>query len=1030
MQAGYQRTSLVEEAGEVAARGGILDLFPPHLRQPVRLEFEFDEIGSIRSFDPVTQRSEQEHRSVIAIPPRSFRLPADSARLARQIRALGRAQKTPESNIYQLTEALSRRQALPGTENLEALLHDGMETFLDYLPGDAPVLVADPERGRAAALRYTEEIVDGHSAARQQDRLVCDPIALYLTDTSAAEAVSARAPVYFDALGAEPAKGERAVPLDATDHRSLRTEIQQQRGSGQALRPLADRIQAWLEAGLRVRLACSTLSSAERLRDILNDYGLEFELRGGRSEQLGAPSLFEDPGPEAAAVEIVVASVREGFQLPLEGLVVVTEQDLFGERRYRRPVRTTRRGQALEQLAQIEPGDYLVHVEHGVGSYGGMTQLDVTGIREEFLLIRFAGTDKLYLPISRFAQIQLYAGADGAKPSLDQLGGRAWKRTRSRVQRAVRDMARELIAVQAARETTRGHAYPAPDTGYEEFEARFPYDDTPDQRAATDDVLRDLQSERPMDRLVCGDVGFGKTEVACRAAYLVAANGRQVAFLVPTTVLCQQHTASLRARFEETGLEVASLSRLSTPRELRQVREGLSSGRLDVVIGTHRLLSQDIQFRQLGLLIIDEEHRFGVAHKERLKQIKQLVEVLTLSATPIPRTLQMALSGMRDLSLIMTPPPDRVSIRTQVCRFSDEVIRDVILREMRRGGQAFFVHNRVETISEFGEHVRALLPEAGIRIAHGQMSGMKLEEVMLAFVAHEFDVLVCTSIIESGLDIPNANTILIHRAERFGLAQLYQLRGRVGRADRRAYAYLFLPPEGTLSPEGRRRIEAIEDLSELGAGYRLASHDLEIRGAGNLLGGEQSGYIAAVGYDLFLEMLEQAVAELRGQGAEQRIEPEIKLPVPALLPEEYVDAVNHRLVFYKQLSSARNGEELDEIRDELLDRYGPLPAEAVNLFDVIRLKLRCRDLGIESLEAGRDEIVVRIATDLAPRIDPTRLVTLLGRPGTPFRVDREQQIHMRYRGSGTVLAESFGLLDLLAPGSGPGDGSLAGPGQG
>ncbi len=1029
VQAGYQRTSLVEEPGEVAARGGILDLFPPHLARPVRLDFEFDEIGSIRSFDPVTQRSEQEHRSVVAIPPRSFRLPADPAKLAQRIRALGRSQKTPESNIYQLTEALSRRQILPGTENLEALLHDRMETFLDYLPAHAPLLVNDPERGRAAVLRYTEEIFDGHALARQQDRLVCDPLALYLTDTSAAEAVSARAPVYFDALGAEPAKHERAVPLDATDHRSLRAEIQQLRGSGQALRPLAERIQRWRDAGLRIRLACSTLSSAERLRDILNDYGLEFGICGGRPGQGWAPSLSEDPGPGAAEVEIVVASVREGFELPLEGLVIVTEQDLFGERSYRRPVRATRRGQALDQLAQIEQGDYLVHVEHGVGSYGGMTQLDVTGIREEFLLIRFAGSDRLYLPISRLGQIQLYSGADSAKPSLDRLGGRTWKRTRSRVQRAVRDMARELIAVQAAREATRGHAYPAPDTSYEEFEARFPYDDTPDQRAATEDVLRDLQRERPMDRLVCGDVGFGKTEVACRAAYLVAAHGRQVAFLVPTTVLCQQHTESLRVRFEGTGLNLASLSRLSTPSELRRVREGLASGRLDIVIGTHRLLSQDVQFRQLGLLIIDEEHRFGVAHKERFKQIKQLVEVLTLTATPIPRTLQMALSGMRDLSLITTPPPDRVSIRTQICNFSDDVIREVILRELRRGGQTFFVHNRVSTISEFGEHLRALVPEAGVRIAHGQMSGMRLEEIMLAFVAGEFDVLLCTSIIESGLDIPNANTILIHRAERFGLAQLYQLRGRVGRSDRRAYAYLFLPPEGRLSPEGRQRIEAIQDLSELGAGYRLATHDLEIRGAGNLLGGEQSGYVAAVGYDLFLEMLEQAVAELRGQGAEQRIEPEIKLPIPALLPEEYVDAANQRLVFYKQLSSARDGDELAEIRGELLDRYGPLPAEALSLFEVIRLKLRCRDLGIESLEASRNEIVVRIAPDLAPRIDPSRLVTLLGRPGTPFRVDADQQIHMRYRGSRTLLAESFGLLDLLAPGSNPTDGSEAAPGQ-
>ena len=574
-------------------------------------------------------------------------------------------------------------------------------------------------------------------------------------------------------------------------------------------------------------------------------------------------------------------------------------------------------------------------------------------------------------------------------------------------------MAEDLLVVIAAREVLEGFAHPPPDVGYEEFEARFPYEDTPDQARATEDVHADLSRERPMDRLVCGDVGFGKTEIACRAAYRVVASGRQVAFLVPTTVLCQQHVQTLRERFEGTAIEVASLSRLATPKQARAVRDGLASGRIDLVVGTHRLLSKDVTFRNLGLLVVDEEHRFGVAHKERVKRLRKLVDVLTLSATPIPRTLQLSFTGMRDLSVITTPPPERVAIRTQVCRFSDEIVRDAIEREMRRGGQVFFVHNRVETIGEIGEYLARTVPSARIVIAHGQMPAKKLDHVMLQFVSGEADVLLCSAIIESGLDIPNANTILINRADHFGLAQLYQLRGRVGRSDRRAHAYLLLPPQGAMTEDARRRIEAIQELSELGAGFRLATEDLEIRGAGNLLGGEQSGHIAQVGYDLYMELLEQAIAELRGQGGEELLEPEIRLPLAALLPDSYVSDVNQRLVLYKQLSSARDEAELAEIRDDLLDRYGALPGEARNLLEVIRLKIRCRSLGIEALDVAGGELVLRVHE--RSRIDPSTLVRLLNRPETPFRVTPDHKIFMSLRQPEDALAESFGLLDLLSP---------------
>jgi transcription-repair coupling factor (superfamily II helicase) len=1007
IRAGYHHTALVEERGEVASRGGILDIFPPQLEQPIRLEFEFEAIGSIRCFDPSTQRSSGELRNVVAIPPKSWRLPNDLDALLHRVRGMGRDLNVPESNIYAVTEVLARRGLPPGAEGLEALFHDSLETVLDYLPPQTLIVIDDPEAGRARAQSYTEEVFESHAKARHEDRLACDPLALYTTGDTAWDEVARRKPLLLDGLGAVEAH-EETLAIGATDHRELRREIRERQGSGRALQPLADRLESWRTQGRRVRLSCPTLSAAERLVDILEDYGHALQISDAGAGR-GNGVL-----PEPGTIDVAVAPLTEGFDLPLDNLVILTEQDIFGTRARRRIVRAAaHRGESVERLAQIQEGDYLVHAEHGIGQYGGLLTLTLAGIQQEFLLVTYDKGDKLYLPVSRLAQIQRYSGADEKTPRLDRLGGNSWSRTKARVRRAIRDMAEELLAVIAAREVLEGFSYPPPAADYEEFEARFPYEDTPDQRRATQELMEDMQRERPMDRLVCGDVGFGKTEIACRAAYRVTAAGRQVAFLVPTTVLCQQHLQTLRERFEGTAVEIASLSRLSNPKQIRETREHLASGRVDVVVGTHRLLSKDVTFRNLGLVIVDEEHRFGVAHKERLKQLRKLVDVLTLSATPIPRTLQMSLTGLRDLSVITTPPPDRIAIRTQVCRFSDEIVRDSIQREMRRGGQVFFVHNRVETIQEFGEYLQRTVPGARIAIAHGQMGARELDQVMLRFVRAEVDVLLCTAIIESGLDIPNANTILIHRADHFGLAQLYQLRGRVGRSDRRAYAYLLLPPQGSMTEDARRRIDAIQDLSELGAGFRLATEDLEIRGAGNLLGGEQSGHVASVGYDLYMDMLKESIAELKGQALTELLEPEIRLPFSSLLPERFVPDVNQRLVLYKQLSSARDDAEVQEIKDDLLDRFGPLPQEAVNLLEVIRLKIRCRELGIEAIDVVAGELVLQVHEKSV--IDPSHLVRLLAQPETLFRVTPEHKIFMSLRTKEDALAESFGLLDLLSP---------------
>ena len=1008
-QAGYHRTHLVEERGEVGARGGIVDLFPPQLDRPVRLEFDFDTIGSIRRFDPSTQRSEGDLDSVVAIPPRAYRLPSDRDALLQETRRMGRDKGLPESQIYTVTEAFARRALPPGVENLEALLHAGdMETVFDYLPAAARVVVDDPEAGRARALSFVGEVFSGHEQAQAQDRLVCDPLALYMTDESAWLRVLQHRPVLLDPIGVlDPLADEEVVDARGGDHRELRREIEEQRGSGRALEPLVQRLSAWTAGERRVRLTSPTPASAERLVDILRDYGLELPVARATRE-----ASWPD-WPAHGSIDVAVSPLADGFELPDDQLVVVAEPNIFGERVQRRVARVTRQSSAVERLAQIQEGDFLVHAEHGIARFGGLSRISVLGGEQEFLLLLYEKGDKLYVPVSRLGQVQRYSAADEAPPSLDRLGGQGWTRTKARVRRAVREMAEELLAVIAARDQLPGFAFPAPDPSYEEFEARFRYDDTPDQRKATDDVLADMQKSRPMDRLVCGDVGFGKTEVACRAAYLAAVGGKQVAFLVPTTVLCQQHFETLRERFAQTPIAVSWVSRLTTPKQLKEVREGLASGKLDVVIGTHRLLSKDIVFRNLGLVIVDEEHRFGVAHKERLKQLRKLVDVLTLTATPIPRTLQLAFSGMRDLSVIQTPPPDRIAVRTQVARVSEDLIKEAVDRELRRGGQVFFVHNRIETIGEIADYLQRVVPNARIAVAHGQMSGHTLEKTMLAFLRRDYDVLVCTAIIESGLDIPNANTILIHRADMFGLAQLYQLRGRVGRSNRRAYAYLLLPASGQISDEARRRIEAIQDLAELGAGFRLATEDLEIRGAGNLLGGEQSGHVASVGYDLYMEMLEQAIARLRGEELADAVEPEIRLPVPALLPEAYVPEVAQRLALYKQLSGARDDEELATLRGELLDRYGPLPTEAQNLCEVIRLKIRCRRLGVVTVEVKNGELLLQVGEKA--QIDPSRIVRMLGQPGSQLRAYPNRRLGVRLRAPGDALAESLALVDLLAP---------------
>jgi transcription-repair coupling factor (superfamily II helicase) len=608
------------------------------------------------------------------------------------------------------------------------------------------------------------------------------------------------------------------------------------------------------------------------------------------------------------------------------------------------------------------------------------------------LCIEYEAGDRLFLPVDRLNLVQRYGDGDAVQPRLDRLGGDTWERTKRKVRKSLRAMASELVAVHAARELTPGFAFSPREPYFEEFEASFRFEETPDQADAIEDVLNDMQKPRPMERLVCGDVGYGKTEVAIRAAFRAALDGKQVAVLVPTTILCQQHTQTFRERLHGYPVEIDSLSRFRTPKESRDVLEGLASGRIDIVIGTHRLLQKNVHFRNLGLLVVDEEHRFGVAHKERIKKLKKTVDVLTLTATPIPRTLQLSFTGIRDLSIINTAPADRMAVRTQIVRPDESLIREAILREVRRGGQIYFMHNRVRTIGVVAEMLARVVPEVKVLIAHGQLRERELEAQMLAFQRGQADLLLCTTIIESGLDIPRANTIFINRADTLGLAQLYQLRGRVGRSSHRAYAYLLVPTSaGSLGADAQKRLEAISDLSELGSGFRLASMDLEIRGAGNLLGAEQSGNLRSVGYETYMELLEETIEELRGNVQVAEVDPEIRLPVVARLPEAYVSDVSQRLVLYKRLASSRDESELDGLRDEILDRYGPLPGEARSLIAVIRLKLLARRLGVVGVSIARGELVLQVAESAS--IDPQRLVQLLTHAGSNMRVAPDHKIY-------------------------------------
>jgi transcription-repair coupling factor (superfamily II helicase) len=953
---GYDAAALVQSVGEFSLRGGILDIFPTGFEMPVRLDFCGDTVESIRKFDPISQRSVEDLEEIVLLPVSDILYPAAEQEL-RQV--VARFQAAAEElawdseRVRVMEDCLQHRRRFPGVEFLLPLFHE-TSTVLDYLPADTILFFSSPT-AIAESLTLCRERIAANFAEASAARLpILPPEQIFLPEEEWQERLARfQQGRFYDFAHPDMAEGE-PLEIACGNHVLLKQQLALQRKDQGMMPELARQLQTWLEAGEAVFFACRTRRHAEHMAELLHQYDLPV-------------AISEAPVPAAISAEreiiLVDSPLAAGFDLPEARLHWVSESELFGELRLGTGKKKgVQRSRPAVSFAELKVGDIVVHTAHGLGRYEGLINIVLGGIANDFFQLVYRDGDKLYVPVDQLKVISKYQGLTETEPKLDKLGGKLWQTRREKVKEEVWKVAQDLLGLYARRAMVEGHAFSPPDELFHEMEESFPYDETAGQLKAINEVLDDLTAPRPMDRLVCGDVGYGKTEVAIRAAFKVVADNFQVAILVPTTVLAEQHAATFRERLQGFPVRVESLTRFRSPAEQKQIIQELGQGRVDIVVGTHRLLSQDVVFKRLGLLIIDEEHRFGVSHKEKLKKLKSQVDVLTLTATPIPRTLQLSLLSIRDLSVISSPPEFRRPVKTFVARDDELVIKEAVVKELQRGGQVFLVHNRVHSIQEMASRVQKLVPEARLAVAHGQMPGKALEEIMVRFVKREIDVLVCTTIIESGLDIPNANTIVITRADRLGLAEIYQLRGRVGRGREQAYAYLLVPSLDGLSKDAQQRLRALMDYNELGGGFKLAMSDLQIRGGGNILGISQSGNIAAVGYDLYLELLQQTVLDLKRKGAAveqppEQIEPEINLKISAFLPERYIPSTEQRYIAYRRLTNAEQVEELLDLQDEFADRYGPLPQEALNLFEVLALKTLLRRWWISKLEQGPANLV-------------------------------------------------------------------------
>ena len=1039
LAAGYLREDPLGAVGEFSLRGGILDVWPPGREAPVRVEFFGDTVEGLREFDPETQLSIKPLKELEIPPMRELCAGAEDlqlwAELAREHWAGERYTRALRDRAVYADDG----ETFPGWEWLLPLLHEPKSSVFAYLK-DAVLIVDEPTMVDKHLSGVYETLNKRYAATEATDELGLAPEILYLTPAELREKLEIMPRLELRSLGRAAAETDNALVLEISDFKSQIPEKEvpgsefKVQSSGEAqgsvgesplpnpysptpnpqpptplfLFPLVGEVPEiqwgaraarryhgrWPELARELK-AAKTEGRATIL--LTHTHGLAERVREVLAEYDAAPRLVEAAEvaglPAYAGPFIASGYLSGGFVLPNIGLTVHVESDIYDQADGDSPrpkskgakpkAKRTNYGAFLSDFRDLKPGAYVVHIDHGIGRFGGLQMLDLQGRSSEFMLLYFADEAKLFVPVERLDLVQRYSSGEGQQPSLDRLGGIGWQKTKAKAKRAMRDMADELLKLYAERKLVGGYAFTADSPWQDEFEGAFEYEPTVDQAAAIEDVKRDMEAPTPMDRLLCGDVGYGKTEVAMRAAFKAVMEGKQVAVLTPTTVLAYQHFETFQRRFAAFPVKVELLSRLRSAKQQKEIVKQLDAGAVDIIIGTHRILSKDIVFKDLGLVIVDEEQRFGVAHKERLKHLKKRVDVLTLSATPIPRTLNMSLMGMRDMSVIETPPRDRLAINTQVVPSSENIIKTAIEQEIGRGGQVFFIHNRVETIDAIAGMVKRLAPDARVAVGHGQMNEAKLEEMMLDFVHYKYDVLVATTIIENGIDIPRANTIIINRADAYGLSQLYQLRGRVGRSNRRAYAYLLIASEQGLTAIARRRLAAIREFSDLGAGFRIAALDLELRGAGNFLSGEQSGHLDALGFDLYAQMLERTVQELRGEAIEDEPSVSINLGADVAIPDDYISDMNQRLRVYKRISSARDDSVLSRIRDELQDRYGRVPQAVENLLNYAQLRRLAEAVGAISLDRTPTGLAVKLFEKA--RVAPEKLLALVQqRPGVTF----------------------------------------------
>ena len=1010
---GYTRMDLVEMPGQFTRRGGILDVYSPESDRPVRIEFFGDEIETIRKFDPETQRSQAGLDEVELLPltetPVTERLlAAVNARLSKQrIEIEGDAEN---EELAAEAAAAGGVSVFPGWEFF-ASVAGAEKSLLSLLPRCA-LFVDEPGMVRNQIDRWWNKVEQRHE--RSGIGSLIRPEDIYLRPEILQAALAAHMGLDLDQLGAVDVLEEDSTlgEIEFSTRPTLRFH-----GSIPAL---TEQLKNLMQSESRIVLAAPNQGDVERLATVLREYQIPYRL-GSRLAHAGE-TILEEASYMAGDLRVPVivrTQLSAGVSFVDANLVLFGANDLSDEADVaaRPEPKRSKTAAFVSDFRDLAMGDYVVHVEHGIAQYQGLKEIVQDGLSVEFMILEFAEAAKLYVPLTRLDLIQKYRSTDaGPAPVLNKLGSQQWTKTKARVRKAMQDMAGELLKLYAERHTAQGTAFSKDNEFQREFEDAFDYNETDDQISAIRAIKYDMESTTPMDRLLCGDVGYGKTEVAMRAAFKAVQDGKQVAVLTPTTVLSFQHFETFKKRFAQFPIHIEMISRFRTAKEQKDIVERVETGKVDVLIGTHRLLSKDIKFQDLGLLVVDEEQRFGVRHKERLKQMRKEIDVLAMSATPIPRTLHMSLVGLRDMSVIETPPKDRMAIQTVVAKYDEKIIRSAVEVELERGGQIYFVHNRVESIYEIAARIQELVPAARVAVGHGQMSEGELEKVMLAFMHHEFDVLVATTIIENGLDIPLANTILINRADRHGLSELYQLRGRVGRSNRRAYAYLLIPQEGELNEIARRRLAALKEFSDLGAGFKIAALDLELRGAGNMLGGEQSGHIEAVGFELYTSMLEAAVKEMKGEGSEEHITTQLNLGIALRIDESYVPEENQRLRLYKKIAGAASPTAVNEIRAEMEDRYGALPDATVYLLEASMVRLECERIGVAQIDRKRSELQIRFSENAT--VDPQHLMRLVARNakrGAQFTPQGVLKYPLAAARPDEVLLEIHEVLANLAP---------------